>query len=182
VELNAGHLALPGPELISLIDEEFGLSISITHCRQLVAVALGKGRLGVDCEPLGRKRNWQGIADHFFTPEEASLIANAGEQERIFLRHWVLKESYIKSVNGSVFGDLNRLALTDLGETARVESNNGDDSVWAWVGCFAGCVLGMYSSDTARPKLVFYETTDAAGTSSAPRRKQVPGYFIPINQ
>ncbi len=183
-ELNAGHLALPSRELIDLIDKDFGLGITITHCPKLVAVALGKGQLGLDCEPLGRKRNWHGIADHFFTPEEASTIASAGteEQEQIFLRHWVLKESYIKSVNGSIIGDMNRLALSDLGETAQVESCADDHSRWAWVGSFAGCVLGMYCSHTTPPKLAFYEAADMAGLNSTPCRSQVPGSFIPITQ
>jgi len=176
-------LDLTGRSLIRQLYKDFGLGISITHCPKLVAVALGKAPLGLDCEPLGRKRNWQRIADHFFSPEEAKTIADASidERERVFLRHWVLKESYIKCFNGSVFGDLNRLVLTDLGETALVERRDDHNCRWAWVGSFAGCVLGMYSSDACPPNLAFYETSDTAGTSCMLSREQVPGTFVSIS-
>jgi predicted phage terminase large subunit-like protein len=75
VELNAGHLSLPGPALISLVERDFRLGISISHCPQLVAVAIGKGRLGLDCEAMGKIRNWQALADHFFTQEGGSVKA-----------------------------------------------------------------------------------------------------------
>lgn len=183
VDLNAGHLVLPGTELINRVSKDYGLDISITHCSQLVAVALGRGRLGLDCEATGRRRNWQGIADHFFTPEEASTLANVSpfDLEHIFLRHWVLKESYIKSNRGSVFGDLNRLTLANLGKMARVERCEGDNNRWGWVGSFAGCVLGIYCSHTSPPKLTFYEAASAAGTSSRAPCIKVPGSFIPVS-
>lgn len=184
VELKSEHLILRGPELIDHVDKNFGLSISITHCAQIVAVAVGRGRLGLDCEPMGKIRNWQGIADQFFTSEEANTVANAStnEQERVFLRHWVLKESYIKSIKGSVFGDLNKLTLTNQSKAAHVKSSYSNHNKWAWVGSFAGCVLGVYCTNASEPELAFYETTDLSDTRCTTRRKQVPGSFIPINQ
>ena len=183
VRLNQTQLALPGPELIGLIRKEFGLSISITHCPKLVAVALGKGQLGLDCEAAGRTRNWLGIAHHFFTGEEAITISSAStaEHENVFLRHWVLKESYIKSIKGSVFGDLNHLTLTDFGESAKVGHHDRGQGRWAWVGSFAAHVLGIYCSDMSPPELAFYDIADASDASSKPDSIYVEGNFIPIN-
>lgn len=182
VELNAGHLSLPGPALISLVERDFGLGISLSHCPQLVAVAIGKGRLGLDCEAMGKIRNWQALADHFFSQEEAGTIAtsSAEEQERSFLRHWVLKESYIKSIRGTVFGDLNRLTLTDRGESAQVECDEEHKGGWAWVGSFSKCVLGMYNSPSNSPELEFYDATSEAGAFSRLNNKEVPGSFVPV--
>ena len=183
VKLNQTQLAMPGPDLMGLISREFGLTISITHCPKLVAVALGKGQLGLDCEATGRTRNWLGIADQFFTREEAVTIASAStaEHESVFLRHWVLKESYIKSIKGTVFGDLNRLTLTDFGESAKIEHRDRGQGRLAWVCCFASHVLGIYCSDMSPPKLAFYDFADATDASSKPHSIYVEGHFIPIN-
>jgi phosphopantetheinyl transferase len=180
--LNDTHLALPGPELMGLISDNFGLSISITHCPKLVAVALGKGQLGLDCEAAGGTRNWLRIADHFFTREEATTIASAStaEHENLFLRHWVLKESYIKSIKGSVFGDLNRLTLTEFAESANVEHRVSGQGQWAWVGSFAAHVLGIYCSDMSPPKLTFYNIENVADENFRLQSVYVEGQFIPI--
>ena len=97
-----------------LFARRFQRHLSIAHCVGLVAVALSEARIGVDCEACGRQRRWLKIAEQFFSDGEFRSIARAptSSQERLFLRHWVLKEAYIKAIRGSVFGDLNRLQLT----------------------------------------------------------------------
>lgn len=181
IELSDRQLSLPGPELMDLLASEFQLAISIAHCAQLTAIAIGKGKLGLDCETTGKMRNWPDIASCFFTPEEARTIANTRniEIENIFLRHWVLKESYIKSIRGSVFGDLNRLNLVDMGKTARVEHSDVN-SGWAWVGSFAGCVLGIYGSHCSAQELTFHELVDINHPTPEACHRQLPGAFVAI--
>jgi len=90
-----------------------GLHLSISHSRGVVALALASGPVGIDVEVLDQNRNWSGIADQFFTEKEANTLKqiNPGVRRRHFLQSWVMKEAYLKTFHGSVFGDLNRAVL-----------------------------------------------------------------------
>ena len=181
IQLSDEDLSLPSPQLMALLAVNFQLAISIAHCTLLTAVVIGKGKLGLDCEATGKTRNWRDIASCFFTPEEVKTIANTRdiELENVFLRHWVLKESYIKSIRGSIFGDLNRLNLIELGRTARINHSDVDDG-WAWVGSFAGCVLGIFGSHCSAQKLTFHELVDINHPTPEARDRQVPGAFVAV--
>lgn len=113
IALSQNELGLPGLELIELFSSRDNIGLSIAHCPRMLAIALGPGRVGVDCEARGRPRNWRGIASAFFTPGEAQAVSAAKPEDReaVFLRCWVLKEAYIKAIRGSIFGDLNRLVV-----------------------------------------------------------------------
>jgi len=113
VALTEKELALPGFDLIEVFAREKKRCLSISHCSSMVAVSLASDNVGIDCEAIGRCRNWQGIARQFFTAREADYIesSSAEDRELAFLRHWVLKEAYIKAIRGSIFGDLNRLII-----------------------------------------------------------------------
>lgn len=58
------------------------------------------GRLGVDIEKIERKRDYQGIAQRFFSWGEQKLLTKfpPGDQGRVFYRIWVLKEAFIKGI------------------------------------------------------------------------------------
>ncbi|KAA1190480.1 4'-phosphopantetheinyl transferase superfamily protein [Pseudohalioglobus sediminis] len=91
-----------------------GLHLSISHSRGTVALALASGPVGIDVEVLDQDRNWSGIADQFFSDAEAIALRQIepGARRRHFLQSWVMKEAYLKTFHGSVFGDLNRAVLT----------------------------------------------------------------------
>ncbi len=133
ITLTEHELRLTGLELITLFKEREQQSLSIAHCSSMLAIALAPGEVGVDCEGFGRTRKWPEIARQFFAPGEAKKIesAKAEEIESLFIRHWVLKEAYIKAVQGSIFGDLNRLVIDEKNNVS-IEENGFQDSWSAW--------------------------------------------------
>ncbi len=79
----------------------------------LVAVALD-ARVGVDVERLDRAPDAEGIARRFFAaPELARILATTPPgRARLFLRHWVMKEAFVKGVGlGLGAGDLRSFAV-----------------------------------------------------------------------
>ena len=140
-------LLLPGLQLIEQFSTDLGLGLSITHSSQMVAIALSEADVGIDCEPKGRNRNWQGIAQQFFTAKEAEVIAtvNSDQRESVFLRHWVLKEAYLKALHGSIFGDLNRLVLEGP-RIAKVDDCGGQRIWRGWKLELFGCSIAVCSA------------------------------------
>ena len=167
IRLDEPRLSTPGTELIAWLRQQFQLELSITHCPEMVAIALGRDRLGVDCETLGTNRNWQAIADYFFTPAEADVIRQTGviRQEHIFLRHWTLKEAFIKTMQGTIFGNLNDLTLEN-GKVARITT--GDIKQWSILQAETGnCLVGLCCRQGQIGKPVWLECVDlSAGNYS----------------
>jgi len=79
--------------------QTYGLQFNVSHTRGMVCCAITQDRdVGVDVEWLDRRVNL-GIADRYFAPSEVDQLRRAPqeEQQRVFLRFWTLKESYIKA-------------------------------------------------------------------------------------
>lgn len=72
-----------------LRDAEFS-HISVSHCRDMVAVALSTRECGVDVELL--ERRFAAVAERYMSPEELSLAATAEEQAIV----WSAKEVLYK--------------------------------------------------------------------------------------
>lgn len=70
---------------------------SISHSGKWVLCGFSiHGRVGVDIESLARKRDWQGIAQHYFHDDEIHLIQSDTNPEHCFYQLWVLKEALLK--------------------------------------------------------------------------------------
>lgn len=113
LRLSSAERSLKGEALLDVFSDRWGLWLSISHCPAAVAIALCEQPVGVDCEAPGKARDWCAIAEVFFSPTESEAIDRVGasQRETLFLRHWVLKEAYLKMQRGSVFGNLNDLVL-----------------------------------------------------------------------
>ena len=160
--LNEEELNLDGLDLINLFHCRHELALSIAHCEKMLAVAIGPGRVGVDCEARGRTRNWQGMAKSFFTAGEADVISRTPPEhwESVFLRHWVLKEAYIKAVHGSIFGDLNSLFIDAGGRPAL--SGGGDSSLWkSWEFEFGGIRVALCGTGSEVAKFSLIDSVQA---------------------
>ncbi len=165
IRLDEPRISTPGTELIAWLRQEFQLELSITHCPEIVAIALGRERLGVDCETLGTTRNWQAIADYFFTPAEADVIRQTGviQQEYLFLRHWTLKEAFIKTMRGTIFGNLNDLTLEN-GKVALITT--GDIKQWSiWQAETGNCLVGLCYRQGQIGKPAWLECVDLSAGS-----------------
>ncbi len=173
------ELALSGLELIELFAAKYQLGLSIAHCSGMIAIALAPGAIGIDCEAKGKKRNWSGIATQFFTSEEAQTIvaAKPDEHEAVFLRHWVLKEAYIKANRGSLFPDLNSLVLVSDGFAAIFDTPS--PGTWrSWEMEVEGFPIAICTTSTRRLilSLATASSSEATGCTiqSLPRSLAAP--------
>jgi len=79
-----------------LIAGAAGISVSLSHCSELVAMAVRRGPLavGVDVETLSRYGQLQRLAPRFLSPDELPLWSR---EPSLLLTAWVLKEAFYKA-------------------------------------------------------------------------------------
>jgi phosphopantetheinyl transferase len=71
------------------------LSISISHCRAAVAVALStEGRVGIDVEC--RRKIGDGLLERVCTPDEQAAVRTSTDPTMSFLQLWTRKEAVLK--------------------------------------------------------------------------------------
>lgn len=85
-------------------------SFNVSHSgyHGLIAFAQGQQRLGVDVEARSRRRDFDGIAEMVFGPNERAEIASANglAKARLFFRFWTLKEALVKAFGTGLSIDL----------------------------------------------------------------------------
>ena len=85
-----------------------GPAVSISHSGEIVACAvMDAGQVGIDVEFPGRPRNISGIAERYFSPQEAEWLA--AEESDHFYMLWVLKEAWLKATGIGIAGGLDQL-------------------------------------------------------------------------
>ena len=100
--------------------------ISLSHCRDAVAVAWSNKPIGVDLERLDRRFAAAALATRFFTPDDCEELQQLkGESLRLaVLSQWVAKEASIKWQKGSLAKDLGQWACTANAHGARHNGSN----------------------------------------------------------
>jgi len=95
------------------------LSFSYSHTENCAALAfVARGEVGVDLEVLDRSRDFAGIAQRYFHPEEqryCSLSGSPGTELERFFRVWTAKEALLKA-SGEGLRGLERASLYNLGD------------------------------------------------------------------
>lgn len=77
------------------LPEHPGLSVSISHCRRAVAVAVSpEGRVGIDVEC--RRRIGDGLVERVCTAGELAAVHAASDPTMAFLQLWTRKEAVLK--------------------------------------------------------------------------------------
>lgn len=92
-----------------------GLEFNLSHSGGFGLVALTRDRpLGVDLEHVRAMRNFEGIAQRFFAPEEVADLAALApdEQPEAFFRIWTRKEAYVKADGAGLTHALNRFRVS----------------------------------------------------------------------
>ena len=106
------------PEQPPLIHQaaEAGWYYSLSHSRGMIAVMISNsGFCGIDLEYQRHRANMAELAEQWFHPDEAALLAALTNHERTgtFYRLWTMKEAFIKATDSSVFsGILARIRFT----------------------------------------------------------------------
>ncbi len=91
------------------------MRFSITHARDLVAVALtARARVGIDIECMERKLNLEGVAERILSAEDFREFEALPEQEKVvaFFRIWTRKEAYLKGTGDGITIALKKIAVS----------------------------------------------------------------------
>ncbi|WP_043320651.1 4'-phosphopantetheinyl transferase superfamily protein [Microbulbifer sp. HZ11] len=98
------------PQLLDVPELRFSLS----HSGQWIALTVScEADIGVDIEQPVRKRDFLGIANHYFHPDERSLLT-ASPPELLpvhFYRLWTMKEAFFKGRGTGISEGLSRINL-----------------------------------------------------------------------
>jgi 4'-phosphopantetheinyl transferase len=97
------------------------MDFNLAHSADRAIVALGRGRLGVDLEQCRHLPDALAIAQRFFTPREAELLARCagGQLAEQFFRLWCRKEAIIKALGTGLSQPLNTFEVTAGGDMDR---------------------------------------------------------------
>jgi 4'-phosphopantetheinyl transferase len=122
------------PEIAHPPPDARTLRFNVSHTRGLIALAVTRGReVGIDVENLREREVSLGIADRFFSPEEAAELARlpaSGRQDRFF-EYWTLKESYIKARGMGLSLPLDKFSFRfpkEGGARLSIDPELGDDA------------------------------------------------------
>ncbi len=94
------------------------IHFNLSHCRELVAVALAERDVGVDVEPVDARHATADVAARVYGPRElADLAAQPTESMRVdrFFTRWVIKESWVKATGIGIHDALPSFEV-ELGE------------------------------------------------------------------
>ncbi len=98
-----------GKPYVETPEDERTLQFNVSHSEDWLFIAFSRnGSIGVDVECVKHDFPVTEIAQRFFTPSEASMVAQANGKGRteIFFRIWVRKEAYLKAIGQGLYLDL----------------------------------------------------------------------------
>ncbi|MEH6564747.1 MAG: 4'-phosphopantetheinyl transferase superfamily protein [Halopseudomonas sp.] len=89
------------------------INLSISHTAGLVAVALAPAgqAIGVDVEAWSRPLRLQQLLAGCMSKDDADWCLGQASPEQAFLRHWTLKEAYLKALGRGIAADLPALSF-----------------------------------------------------------------------
>jgi 4'-phosphopantetheinyl transferase len=102
------------------------LYFSISHTRELVAVAIGHGRVGIDVEAVREFPDLMQVASMQFAHEMLhDLLAVEADTERaaLFFRFWTLGEAFIKATGEGIAQGLQSFAFPARGHPTLIRVN-----------------------------------------------------------
>ncbi len=95
-----GTNAYGRPYALNQQAEDMRLTFNLSHTHSMIVLGVTAGRaLGVDVENIRSHSVSMGMADRFFSPLEAGVLANtpSHRQQYRFFEYWTFKEAYIKA-------------------------------------------------------------------------------------
>lgn len=109
------------------------LPISLSHTPGLIAVALAPATtsVGVDVEAWTRPLRLERLLEASMSTQDAARCLSHAQPQQAFIRHWTLKEAYLKSLGKGIATDLRALSFSL--ETAAIglqATPFGDDQYW----------------------------------------------------
>lgn len=101
------------------------LTFNISHSSHQLIIAIGRDhQLGVDIEEMKTSRNWQEIANTYYSEAEVTTLRSLNKEDscRYFYKLWTLKEAYIKALDSEIGASHLEMIFAD---TATEDTING---------------------------------------------------------
>lgn len=126
VQLELGEFGKPRLSSVHVGNLHFNWSHSIDQA--LFAVARGI-EPGVDLEQLRPRPRAMAIAERYFSPDEAAILAGvpAHERDAVFLQMWTAKEAVLKATGRGLAFGLHRLSIGWGHRHLSLRALEGDD-------------------------------------------------------
>jgi 4'-phosphopantetheinyl transferase len=119
----------------ALEDASSGLRFNVSHSEECAVIGVSRsGELGIDVECTTRTVDFEGLAERFFSREEAAefCAVPAASRRQAFFNGWTRKEAYIKAIGEGLACPLDSFAVTlEPGASAGFRRIDGD-AVDAW--------------------------------------------------
>ncbi len=116
------------------------LEFNLSHSGNVALCAVTQGTaLGVDVERIRSLRDMQGLADRFFSTDEAERIRveSEGEQLASFFRCWTRKEAYVKATGEGITCRLDSFAVSvganDPARLLHIDQDSAAAANWSMV-------------------------------------------------
>jgi 4'-phosphopantetheinyl transferase len=116
---------------------EVEITFNLSHSHRAVICVVARGRqVGVDLEYLRPDIDDQELAERFFSPRDAAVLAQLplGDRRTAFLTCWTRKEAYIKAKGDGLSLDLRSFDVLDSSDDRaprlQVESDPGEAARW----------------------------------------------------
>jgi 4'-phosphopantetheinyl transferase len=111
------------------------LHFSISHGRELIAVAIAHSRIGIDVEAVCELPELMQIASMQFAPEsldDLKVVETDAERTALFYRFWTLGEAFVKATGEGIAQGLKSIAFSAYGDPVltRVDGPLGPHSHW----------------------------------------------------
>ncbi len=87
---------------------ENALFFSVSHTKDRLYIAFSEKEIGLDAEHFSRATRYESVVKKFHPIEQAEI-----RNTENFLRHWVVKESAVKYLGGTLAHDLSKLCYAN---------------------------------------------------------------------
>jgi 4'-phosphopantetheinyl transferase len=119
-----------------MLPDDPEVHFSISHARDLVAVALAVGtQVGIDVECRDRELEFDGLAERIFSADDLAIFRAlpAHESPAAFFRAWTGKEAILKARGVGLFGGLKEVSIPWRGVETTATILGGDEGAGsAW--------------------------------------------------
>lgn len=144
------------------------LTFNLSHSGERAALAISSTHsVGIDIEQLSRKRDWLGIAQHYFHLTEVEQLMAQPEEAQcgFFFRLWTLKEAYLKARGTGISTGLDKAYFTfsnDLLKTRFAPELNDNVALWQFfnyeLGTEYSLSLALTLEHAAKAQITFFQS------------------------
>jgi len=111
------------------------LHFSISHGRELIAVAVAHSRIGIDVEAVCERPELMQVASMQFAPEthdDLKAVETDAERTALFYRFWTLGEAFLKATGEGIAQGLKSIVFSAYGDPVltRVDGPPGPHGHW----------------------------------------------------